>query len=263
MLPDEQEFERLLKDASEVFEQEPQLLEVHGDCLIVGDIHGDVDSVRAALGMLGKGLSVIFLGDYVDRGPYQLDSIHVLLKEKLRRKDRLVMLRGNHESRTMNLYYGFLDAVRMFYSDKLYERFLDAFSAMPVSVLIDGRALCIHGGIAEGLESIEQLRKLPKGEHDPEDRLLLQVLWNDPSEDVRWFGPSYRGYGIRVFGRDALESFLANNGLSVLIRSHEPQPDGFRFMFEGKLLNIFSCRYYGIRPAAALLRQGELSRLRL
>lgn len=263
MLPDEQELKELLKNSYEIFEQEDQLLEVEGEFIIVGDIHGDLKSVKSAIGMINKGFRAIFLGDYVDRGPYQLESIYLLLREKMRRKDKLILLRGNHESMSMNLYYGFFNNVRMFYSEELYEHFLNVFSSMPISALVNGKVLCIHGGIAEGLEKLDQLRSLPKGEIDPRDPLLLQVLWNDPSEDLDWFGPSYRGYGIRVYGRNALNNFLSKNYLSILIRAHEPQPDGFKFMFDGKLLNVFSCRYYGIKPAAALLRNGESIRVDL
>ncbi|MEM2329043.1 MAG: metallophosphoesterase, partial [Nitrososphaerota archaeon] len=231
--------------------------------IIVGDVHGDKESVARALELLEQNRTLIFLGDYVDRGPYQLESMYVLLKAKIENPSRLILLRGNHESRSMNLYYGFYDVVLSRYSQSLYELFVDVFSKMPICALINREILCLHGGIAEGLESIEQLRTLPKGDDDPKDPIYLQVLWNDPDESIETFAPSYRGPGIRLFGASVLENFLKKNGLKMLVRAHEPQPEGFKFIFGNRLLSLFSCRYYGIRPAAALLGGNEIKILSL
>lgn len=260
---DERELMRLVQRASEIFEGEPQVLDVEGECVVVGDVHGDKESVVKALGLLNQTKTLIFLGDYVDRGPHQLEGICALLSAKVENPSKLILLRGNHETRSVNLYYGFYDVVLSRYSQALYELFVQAFSNMPVCALLDGEVLCVHGGIAEGLESLDQLRALPKGDDDPMDPIYVQVLWNDPDEGVETFAQSYRGPGIKLFGTSVLEGFLRRNGLRMLIRAHEPQPDGFRFMFGKRLLSLFSCRHYGIRPAAALLRGGEVKILSL
>ncbi len=255
---DEKELIKLLVNSSEIFESEPQLLSVEGECVVVGDIHGDRESVIRALELLKQNRILIFLGDYVDRGPYQLESISALLKAKIENPSKLILLRGNHESRSMNLYYGFYDTVLSRYSQAFYELFVEVFSKMPVCALLNGNTLCLHGGIAEGLESLEQLKALPKGYDDPVDQIYVQILWNDPDENIKTFAPSYRGPNVRLFGAPVLKNFLKKNGLKLLIRAHEPQPEGFRFMFENKLLSLFSCRYYGIRPAAALFKENEI-----
>lgn len=58
-------------------------------------------------------------------------------------------------------------------------------------------------------------------------RTFVALLWSDPVEDVDEAGPSYRGAGAQ-FTKAHTQEFLKVNGLKLLIRSHEKQPDGFK-----------------------------------
>src|ERR1700741_1390119 len=66
----------------------------------VGDIHGETEhlfKVLGALPPLDEEDTLVFLGDYVDRGPRSkqvVDFIRGFAKEK---KAKVVALRGNHE----------------------------------------------------------------------------------------------------------------------------------------------------------------------
>ena len=66
--------------------------------LAVGDIHGCVSELEVLLAEVSPGESdrLVFLGDYVDRGPGARQAIDLLLDVR-RRLPRTVFLRGNHE----------------------------------------------------------------------------------------------------------------------------------------------------------------------
>ena len=70
----------------------------------VGDIHGRADLLRRLLGLIEADNALqskaevwlIFLGDYIDRGPASRDVIDILMQDPPF-ADKVVRLRGNHE----------------------------------------------------------------------------------------------------------------------------------------------------------------------
>jgi serine/threonine protein phosphatase 1 len=64
----------------------------------IGDIHGCVDELATMLRSIApaRGDTVVFVGDYVDRGPSANDVIELLLDAE-NSEAELVFLKGNHE----------------------------------------------------------------------------------------------------------------------------------------------------------------------
>jgi diadenosine tetraphosphatase ApaH/serine/threonine PP2A family protein phosphatase len=253
------ELEELLEESRQTLSREHTLLRVEASkVLFIGDTHGDLEStlsaLRRALELTAE--KVVFLGDYVDRGPFQLGNISVLLELKRLFPGWIYLLRGNHESRRMNEWYGFLRAVRLRYGDELYSSFEEVFASLSLALLLNGKVLAVHGGIPLGLESVDEIDEIPKNLKDEDlerSDLALQLLWNDPSEGIEDYADSPRGWGIYLFGKKVFEDFMSRSRLELLVRGHEPVEDGVRYMFNNRLATVFSCRFYGISPAALLI----------
>lgn len=247
---------KLLEKAQRQLATEAQLLEISSKrVVVVGDTHGDYNTSKKAVdAFLGsEGTVLLFLGDYVDRGPKQIENINFLLNLKINFPEKIYLIRGNHETPMANLNYGFFNLVSSRYSVELYRKYSELFAQMPYAAVLDSSVLCIHGGLAEGLKDLNQIASLPKGEVEPASPLVMQLLWNDPKEGISGFERSFRGEGIRFFGRDIFDIFMEKNRLSLMLRAHEAYPEGYAYLFSGRLLGLFSCRYYGVIPRAAVV----------
>jgi len=256
---EKRQVEELLEESKKTLSRETIVIDADtSKVLFVGDTHGDIESTKNAL-LKAVELSVdkvVFLGDYVDRGPYQLGNILFLLEMKNMYPGWVYLLRGNHETRVMNETYGFLRAVTRIYGSGLYDVFEELFSNLSLAFLLNKRIFALHGGIPIRPISIEEIRRIPKGlkDHEIEGKdIVLQMLWNDPDEYIEDYGDSPRGPGIYLFGKRIFEEFMSRNSLDLLIRAHEPVENGVKYLFDGRLASVFSCRFYGILPAALLL----------
>jgi serine/threonine protein phosphatase 1 len=71
---------------------------------VVGDIHGRLDRLDRVLGQLPEERTLVFLGDYVDRGPESRGVIERLID--LERQRPCVLLCGNHEDMMLDALAG-------------------------------------------------------------------------------------------------------------------------------------------------------------
>jgi serine/threonine protein phosphatase 1 len=74
--------------------------------LAFGDIHGCFKAAETAVNIAEeKNAQAIFLGDYIDRGPSAVKTLHVLIQAKKNHPD-WIFLRGNHDQMLIDLILG-------------------------------------------------------------------------------------------------------------------------------------------------------------
>ena len=215
VLPEE-DIVALCRKAREIFLSQPMLLEVRAPINICGDTHGQFHDLLRLFEMGGfpPATNYLFLGDYVDRAKQSIETITLMLCYKIKYPETFFLLRGNHECAAINRFYGFFveckrasrvssfvlclpvapspsrarvataPARALFpgrYSVKLWRIFGDCFNCMPVSAVVEDKIICMHGGLSPELEQLSQITELPRPTEIPEDGLLCDLLWSDPT----------------------------------------------------------------------------------
>ena len=241
----ESEIMSLCSMARDVFLDQPTLLEIEAPVKVCGDVHGQFyDLLRLfEVGGYPPLSNYLFLGDYVDRGKQNIETICLLLAYKVRYPENFFVLRGNHESDSINRIYGFFDECKRRYSVKLWKKFTECFNCMPVAALINDRVLCMHGGLSPDLHSIDQIRKIQRPINVPDSGVLCDLLWSDPDSSTNGWGENERGVSY-VFGADVVKGFLDKQDLDLICRAHQVVEDGYEFFANRKLVTVFSAPNY-------------------
>jgi diadenosine tetraphosphatase ApaH/serine/threonine PP2A family protein phosphatase len=225
-------------------------LKLEGEAVIVGDIHGDLESLVHILSDSGfieqaqqhKNIFLIFLGDYGDRGLYSAEVYYIVLKLKQQFPENVILMRGNHEG-PEDLQAHPHDLPAQFHQrfgnlgDVAYSNIRKLFNQLHNVVLVKNRCVLIHGGFSTTAHSLEDLA-LAHEKH-PKEAFLEEMLWNDPEENITGAHPSPRGAG-KLFGEDVTEAFLKKLRANALIRGHEPGDEGFKLNHNGRVLTLFS-----------------------
>ncbi|CDO99225.1 unnamed protein product [Coffea canephora] len=241
----ESEIRHLCLRSKEIFMAQPNLLELAAPIKICGDIHGQYSDLLRLFqyGGLPPKSNYLFLGDYVDRGKQSLETICLLLAFKIKHPDNFFLLRGNHECASVNRVYGFYDECKRRFNVRLWKVFTECFNCLPVAALIDDKILCMHGGLSPDLHDVDQILELQRPTDVPESGLLCDLLWSDPSKDVKGWGMNDRGVSY-TFGHDKVLEFLEKNDLDLICRAHQVVEDGYEFFADRQLVTIFSAPNY-------------------
>lgn len=131
----------------------------------------------------------------MDRGLFSVETISLLTCLKLRYPDRVQLIRGNHESRAVTQVsyhqltrlsslmppktYGFYtECVRKYGTSHVWTYFTDMFDFLTLSVVIDDRIFCVHGGKLQTLLST-RWNDLWQGSHPRSTQLIKSKLLID------------------------------------------------------------------------------------
>ena len=133
------------------------------------------------------------MGDYVDRGYHSVETATLLVALKVRHRDRVTILRGNHESRQITQVYGFYDeCLRKYGNANVWKHFTDLFDFLPLTATVDDAIFCLHGGLSPTLDTLDHVRSLDRVQEVPHEGPMCDLLWSDPDDRCGW-GISPRG----------------------------------------------------------------------
>ena len=238
----------LLDEAKHVLKQGSPVEDVYGDVFVVGDIHGNLFDLFRIFSKSGypPHSKYLFLGDYVDRGYYSVETFTLLLALKVRYPSRMTLLRGNHESRQTTQAYGFYDEVIRKYNDPaVWQLFNKVFDLLPLCAVVGEKIFCVHGGLSPIITSLEQIQNYDRKKEIPERGPMCDLLWSDP-DTVSGFQISPRGAGY-IFGDSAVQQFNRANKLTLICRAHQLAMEGYVEWFDRKLFTVWSAPNYMYR----------------
>ncbi|CAG5163768.1 uncharacterized protein ALTATR162_LOCUS6538 [Alternaria atra] len=151
----ENQVRELCYKARELLIEEGNVVGVDAPVTICGDIHGQFHDLMELFRVGGDvpDTNYLFMGDFVDRGFYSLESFLLLLCLKVRYPDRITLIRGNHESRQITTVYGFYDeCLRKYGSANVWRYCCEVFDYLALGALVQGAATSLQatdGPIAE------------------------------------------------------------------------------------------------------------------
>lgn len=120
-----------------------------------------------------------------------------------------------------------------------------------------GAVLCVHGGLSPLIDTVDKIRLIDRKQEVPHEGAMCDLLWSDPDEIDGW-GLSPRGAGF-LFGGDIVKQFNYTNDLSLIARAHQLVMEGYKEMFDGGIVTVWSAPNYCYRcgNVASILELGE------
>ena len=282
----------IAKSAEEIFQSEPRVLRLDQPTIVFGDMHGNLSDLMLYESVFWKEnpsvmpWNYLFLGDYVDRSIYSLETILYLLCQKISARNKFFLVRGNHEFRNINRMFGFfLELTNNFGpedGEKIWQRLNRVFDYMPMCAIIAGKVFCCHGGIPlspktgmpceiSELEAITCPYEGPREHEDPSGP-AWELVWNDPLSVDEWndalkslpanekeiaqktgFAVNTKRSTGRFFNDQATRHFLSANDCDFILRGHECVHHGYMSTHDGLTMTLFSSSGYSGNNNAAVI----------
>ncbi|KNZ56593.1 serine/threonine-protein phosphatase [Puccinia sorghi] len=235
----EAQVKELCLKAREILVEESNVQWIDSPVTICGDIHGQFMDLKELFRVGGwcPDTNYLFMGDFVDRGFYSVETFLLLLAFKVRYPDRITLIRGNHESRQITQVYGFYDECMRKYGSTSVWRYCCESQRSP--------------------DRFSWIKVIDRKQEVPHDGAMCDLLWSDPDEIEGW-GLSPRGAGY-LFGGDIAKAFSHENDLDLIARAHQLVMEGYKLMFDDSIVTVWSAPNYCYRcgNVASILQLDE------
>jgi diadenosine tetraphosphatase ApaH/serine/threonine PP2A family protein phosphatase len=235
----------LLQRFISIVAPEPNILQLTSPITVCGDIHGqlfDLFNLFEASGF-SETKKYVFMGDYVDRGHQSILTFLYLAFLKVKFPNNIFLLRGNHESRSVNSQYGlYFETENIYGHYGMWALLNEVFDYLPCCAIVDNEIFCVHGGLSPQAISKDKIWLIPRPCDLDTNALFVDLTWSDPDGGSEWI-PSQRGQGY-LFGEQHVQKFLQVNRLKRIARSHQVQTMGYRWYFDKQLILVWSAPNY-------------------
>ncbi|KAB8283995.1 Metallo-dependent phosphatase-like protein [Yarrowia lipolytica] len=247
----EADMKQLCEIVKELLMEESNIQPVQSPVTVCGDIHGQFHDLLELFRVAGgepDDVSYVFLGDFVDRGYFSLETFTLLMCLKAKYPDKLTLVRGNHESRQITQVYGFYEeCITKYGSTTVWKYCCQVFDFLALAAIIDGKVLCVHGGLSPEIRMLDQIRVLSRAQEIPHEGGFCDLVWSDPDTTTKTWAVSPRGAGW-IFGHQVAREFNHVNGLQLIARAHQLVMEGFKYHFpDNDVVTVWSAPNYCYR----------------
>lgn len=253
-----QQVVKLIKDGIEILFYEKNIVNINTPTYCVGDIHGQYYDLLSFLDILLPKIlknnhSILFIGDYVDRGTFSCEVFLFLILLKTHYPKNIYLTRGNHESIRMTTYFTFKTECLYKYNKEIYQLILECFNTLPLSAIIQNKAFCTHGGIGPDIKTLDEILKINRFKDIPFNGSFCDLLWSDPHPLYNTNQPNSFELNMQrqvsyYYSYDDIITFLKTNNLITIIRGHEVQEAGFKlyknYNNHPSIVTVFSAPNY-------------------
>ncbi|KAG3274190.1 PPP2CB-containing [Ictidomys tridecemlineatus] len=128
----ENQVQTLCEKAKEILTKGPNVQKVRCPVTVCGDVHGQFHDLIELFRNGGKSpdTNYLFMGDYVDRDYYSVETVTLLVALKVRQITQVY----------------------------------DLFDCLPLTALVDGQIFCLHGGLSPSIDKLDHIRGIsPRG----------------------------------------------------------------------------------------------------
>ena len=231
----ENELKELCNKIKEILIEESNIISINSPVVICGDLHGqfyDLLEMFKKSGGEPPDQKFLFLGDYIDRGSNSIETIELLFCLKYLYPDKTILLRGNHESRSISFTYGFYEEINRKYGNSLpWKLFNEIFDLLPLCAVIDKTIFCVHGGLSPLITTVDQIRLINRRGEIPHEGVMCDLLWSDPTDENETWSFNNRGAGY-MFGYKVVNEFNQINGIELICRAHQLTSEGIKYSFK-------------------------------
>ncbi|OHT03658.1 Serine/threonine-protein phosphatase PP-X 1 [Tritrichomonas foetus] len=253
----------LCDEALMILKSQSPLIKINGKCIVAGDLHGNLLDLLRILKIknFSNDEHFLFLGDYVDKGPFTIETVILLFALLCNYPNKIHLLRGNHEFSRVNGKCGFRNDIMIKYeNDNLWYKINSVFDYLSIAALINEKVFCVHGGISPNLDTINDIDffQMPFKDYLEND-VISDLLWSDPNCSISYYSRSERGIG-KFYGEKAVSEFIYTNQIKCIIRAHQYITGGIAKFNGNSLFSVFSSsNYLGYGNKCGILEVDECS----